>query len=359
MSWIVHKFGGASVRDASGVLNLGKILRGRQDGADQGKKQAVVVSAMGKTTNALEEIWQALPQAGAAALLVDAILEAHFKVSKALDLPASVLNKSTADFRSMVDSLAGQQPSSATYDSIVGFGERWSTEIVAAHLAARGMNGEWVSAWDLVQTNGEHRSAMVHLTSTKDAIHAAAKNWHTSLPVMQGFVGATEEGVPTTLGREGSDFSGALLAEALNAEMFCVWKDVPGVMTGDPRKWPAAKFIPHLDHKTAEALGLAGAGVLHPDTMAPLRRSGIPLWVNGFMDPEAKGTRIEGDTVPDDLPPLWTLSSLSDGRTEVRCIGASEEEAKAEWRIQFPQSHIQSVGLDAIVPQCIRFIVKN
>ena len=359
MSWVVHKFGGASIRDASGVENLGRILRDRRLGADRGRKQAVVVSAMGKTTNALEEVWQALPQAGAAAVLVDAVVDAHERVAEALGLPASILKQSKVAFEALAIELSGQPATDATYDAVVGFGERWSTEIVAEHLAQIGLDGLWVSAWDLVRTNEHHRAAEVDLGLTMHAIQQASEVWNSSVPVMQGFVGSTLEGVSTTLGREGSDFSGALMAEALGAAVFCVWKDVPGVMTGDPRKWPDATFIPHLDHKTAEAMGLAGAGVLHPNTMAPLRRSGIPLLVNGFMDPETTGTRIEGDVPPKDLPPLWTLSTGPEGQTVVRCIGATRETAAAVWQAQFPERPIASLEIDAVVPRCIRVNLEN
>ena len=212
----------------------------------------------------------------------------------------------------------------------MGQGERWSTRIVSAHLAAIGLPALWVSAWDVIRTDGTHRAATVDVAEVGRRVRANRADWSGRIPVMQGFVGSAPDGRPTTLGREGSDFSGALLAEALQAERFFVWKDVPGVMTGDPRCWPPAKCLPVLDHGTADILGKAGAGVLHQDTVAPIRRAGIPLHVRSFLDPQVPGTRIEGETPPTGLPPLWTMSVARDGVRQVRCIGGGRSHRRGD-----------------------------
>ena len=357
--WSVHKFGGASVRDAAGVRNLGAILQQLADEGDAGLGQAVVVSAMGKTTNALEAVWKALPHTADVGPLIADVVSGHASVVRELGLSSEVLEGDLVAFRVMCDSWKGRPLSDEGYDALVGFGERWSTRIVAAHLAAEGLPAVWASAWSLIRTDHHHRAARVDLHATGQAIAQASEDWTGRIPVMQGFVGAAPDGRPTTLGREGSDFSGALLAEALAAQRFCVWKDVPGVMTGDPRKWPAAQVLTELDHETAELLGRAGAGVLHPDTMAPLRRTAIPLHVRSFMDPTAPGTCIRGDVPPAGLPALWTMAGTEAGQRTVRCIGAPQAEARLAWEAQFPHSEVVEVGPDPDLPRCVRLVVRD
>lgn len=350
MNWVVHKFGGASVKDAGAVRNLGQILMDRSTGDDADRQVAVVVSAMGKTTNALEAVWGALPHAASSSAVIDPVMAAHRATVQGLGLPQTTLDADFAAFEVLAESWRGRPQSDEGYDAIVGQGERWSTRIVAAHLAAIGLPALWVSAWDVVETDGRHRSAGVDVVRLQRNVSQARDGWVGHIPVLQGFVGATAEGRPTTLGREGSDFSGALLAEALGAERFFVWKDVPGVMTGDPRHWPPAQCLDRLDHSTADILGRAGAGVLHRDTVAPLRRAGIPLHVRSFLDPLAPGTCIDGDTPSNDLPPLWTHSVAVDGIRQVRCIGAGESEAKRMWLAHFPETTIRSIGPDPHFP---------
>jgi len=359
MSWIVHKFGGASVKDADAVRNLGRILLGRAVGEDQGVESAVVVSAMGKTTNALEAVWQSLPHATDVESVVSSVVEAHRSTVVALGLPADLLDSDFAAFRVLAQSWKGRSASDEGYDAIVGQGERWSTRIVVAHLQAIGLPALWVSAWKVIPTDGTPRAAQVDVAGVGLKVDAQRSAWKGRVPVMQGFVGSAPDGRPTTLGREGSDFSGALLAEALGASRFMVWKDVPGVMTGDPRVWPPATCIPALDHNTADILGKAGAGILHRDTMAPIRRAGIPLHVRSFLDPSAPGTRIEGDTPPAGLPPLWTMSEARDGLRQVRCIGAGEGEARSLWAAHFPEVPIQSIGPDPEFDQCTLLMVPD
>ena len=359
MSWVVHKFGGASVKDADAVRNLGIILMDRSEKENVGLDASVVVSAMGKTTNALEEVWQALPHAVDVESVIAPVLEAHQGTVEALGLPGGLLDADFAAFRVMAESWRGRPVSDEGYDSLVGQGERWSTRIVAAHLGAMHLPAIWVSAWDLVHTDGSHRAARVDVGAVRQSVQERSKEWTGRIPVMQGFVGSGPEGQPTTLGREGSDFSGALIAEALGAERFIVWKDVPGVMTGDPRFWPHAECLPALDHGTADILGKAGAGVLHRDTVAPIRRAGIPLHVRSFLDPEAPGTRIEGETPPPGLPPLWTLSVPQDGERQIRCIGADAEEVAGVWGRHFPEVAIRSIGPDPQFPRCTLLLVDD
>ena len=356
MSWEVHKFGGASVKDAAGVLNVGRLVAGM---VAEGRRLVVVVSAMAKTTNALERVWRALPSGVAAGKECDAVRSFHEEVLEGLGLTWSVLADDWAAFVETVEGLEGVPLSHRGYDATVGFGERFSTRIVHAHLSGVGLEPEWWSAWSLIVTDDRHRAARVQLQATGEALRrtahgAAARGMGPA--VMQGFVGGTPAGVPTTLGREGSDFSGALVAEALQASRLVVWKDVPGVMTGDPRRWPAARRLAHLDHDTAERMGRAGAGVLHPDTMAPLRRAGIPLEVRCFDDPEAPGTVISDEAAPDGLPVLWAFFQDPSGAEWVRCLAVDGALALAEWNANCPDRPMQTFEDDPDVAGCFRLI---
>ena len=350
----VHKFGGASVRDADAVRNVGGIL------ADVVKSEvglAVVVSAMDKTTNAMEAVWSALPQGEAAIPAVERVRRFHAGILDGLSMPWSVLEKDWALFEATLNERKGQAADDRGYDALVGFGERFSTRIVHAHLAALGLPVEWVSAWELIVTDATHRAARVNLEETGNRVAHRMSTGTGALYLTQGFVGGTVNGTPTTLGREGSDFSGALLAEAIGAERLVVWKDVSGVMTGDPRHWPLARRIERLDYGTAERLSAAGAGILHSATMAPLRRADIPLQVRSFLDPDAPGTLVTGagDSVAlEPMPCLWAFTRDEQGREVVRCLTGDAGEAEREWRAAFPNRVPDGLVPDPDIAGCWR-----
>lgn len=352
MSWEVHKFGGASVKDAEGVRNVGHILRSI---CQRGNHTAVVVSAMGKTTNALEKVWKALPTGIDVNEGVEDVWRFHIEIAKELGLSASLLDEDGIAFRETARSLNGRPIKDSGYDALVGFGERFSTRIVHGHLEALGLGSHWQSGWQMFLTNGAHRSAEVDVRETGQRLRAAASSMSSSdILLTQGFVGGTATGVPTTLGREGSDFSGALMAEALGAERLVVWKDVPGVMTGDPRRWPLARPIKELDYDTAERMSQAGAGILHPATMAPLRRSNIPLEVRSFLDPDAVGTAIRGSEPPSGLPGLWAFSQDDQGEI-IRCLTLNPSEMRKEWKAAFPGMAMEALEEDGVISHCYRF----
>lgn len=349
MSREVHKFGGASVKDADGVRNVGRILG---EVAATGVEPAVVVSAMGKTTNALEAVWTGLSGGGTVGDHVASVREFHEGILLDLGLAWDVLHADWDHFVRAAQLQLGAPANDRGYDALVGFGERFSTRIVHAHLDSIGINARWLSAWELILTDQQHRAARVALRETGDRIRAAVGPEGSGLALTQGFVGGTAQGVPTTLGREGSDFSGALMAEALGADRFVVWKDVPAVMTGDPRHWPCAEPLTRLDYGTAERMSAAGAGVLHPATMAPLRRAGIPLDVRSFLDSEATGTTVSGDVPPVDLPPLWAFTTDGDGATCIRCLTGHPEAAVADWTRAYPARTPAVPVPDAVIPGC-------
>lgn len=350
----VHKFGGASVRDADAVRNVGRILA---DVARPDVDLAVVVSAMGKTTNAMESVWSALPEGEAAIPAVERVRRFHAGILDGLSMPWSVLEKDWALFEDTMKAWKGQPADDRGYDALVGFGERFSTRIVHAHLAVLGLQVEWVSAWELIVTDAAHRAARVDLEETRKRVVQRMSMGTGALYLTQGFVGGSLDGTPTTLGREGSDFSGALIAEALGAERLVVWKDVSGVMTGDPRRWPPARRIERLDYGTAERMSAAGAGILHPATMAPLRRADIPLQVRSFLDPEAPGTLVTGavDSLsPGPTPCLWAFTRDGQGCEVVRCLTGDAGEAEREWRAAFPDRVPEGLVPDPDITGCWR-----
>lgn len=354
MTGEVHKFGGASVKDAEGVRNVGRILTTR---LDSGRPQWVVISAMGKTTNALEEVWTRLQDLPDVDEVCRAVRAYHGEILEDLGLPWSVLEGDWEALLSVARSLAGGRKDERGYDALVGFGERFSTRIVHAHLADCGLPVEWRSAWSMVRTDDRHRAARVDVKATVQGIRGAFADLGGAIGITQGFVGGTEAGRPTTLGREGSDFSGALVAEAMEASRLVVWKDVPGVMTGDPRKWPLAQRLEHLDHGSAERMSRAGAGVLHPDTMAPLHRSGIPLEVRSFTHPDQPGTTISGMEPPVDLPNLWAFAGSGAGEI-VRCFTRNAGTALEEWMTAFPDGDRPEVLPDPEIEGCFRIVAR-
>ena len=352
----VHKFGGASVQDAAGVRNVGRLVG---DIISRGVQPAVVVSAMAKSTNALEGVWSALPEGGDTEAMCSGVHRFHAAVMADLGLPSALLAEDWSAFLAAATARCGLPADDAGYDALVGFGERFSTRIVHAHLTAIGLRVQWLSAWDLVQTDAAHRAAKVDLAKTGNLIRAQVEKAGDQVSLMQGFVGGTPEGIPTTLGREGSDFSGALMAEALGAARLVVWKDVAGVMTGDPRRWPLAQTLERLDYGTAERMSAAGAGVLHPATMAPLQRAGIPLEVRSFVHPEATGTTISGGEPPAGLPPLWAFSKDKDGQELVRCLTLRAAGAAADWHSAFPDIPLLNVAPDPGIEGCFRLTVQH
>lgn len=344
----VHKFGGASVRDAQAVRNVGRIV---EDLCIRGIHPIVVVSAMAKSTNALEAIWSALPNGGGGQNACAAFLDFHASVAAELELPSEVLDADVAAFMTVAERLTGQPADDEAYDALVGFGERFSTRLVHAHLVQRGLRAAWQSAWQWIKTDAHHRAAAVDVASTGKAVRTALEDLGEGFAVTQGFVGGSADGKPTTLGREGSDYTGALLAEASGAERLVVWKDVEGVMTGDPRRWPFAEKVNALDHVTAERMSRAGAGVLHPSTMAPLQRSGIPLEVRSFQHPERTGTVISSAQPDQPLPRLWAFEGEGD-QAVVRCLADSPHGMVDEWNRAFPERSADRTTADPDIPGC-------
>ena len=295
----VYKFGGASVKDAEGVRNVERIVRlalNDQMVNDQMVNGLmVVVSAMGKTTNALERV-VAFLDAGkeeeALAQWVD-IIDFHVAIMKSLGLQPG------SDIR-----LQGEIPYDPkrsydeNYDQIVSLGEIMSTQIVAVYLLKQGLSVEWWNMPKLLRTDDTWREAKVDSAVSSAVIRAGwDRPRRPQIVVAQGFIGGTADGRRTTLGREGSDYTAALLGNYLDAESVTIWKDVPGILNADPRIEPNTVLIPSLRYMDAVELANSGAQVMHPKTIRPLENKHIPLLVKPFGDPTAEGSRIADDGV--------------------------------------------------------------
>jgi len=289
----VYKFGGASVKNAAGIKNLFDILIGEKDNL------VVVVSALGKTTNALEEIHEAWRTgSGSLKKKYDDLAGLHLAVSDELFGEGSEVSRSlNGMFISFYNSLINMRPAEFDhdYDMIVSMGEIWSTVIVEAYLRMRGLKSKWYDIRKLLQTDNRHREAGIIWDASRKAFAETFTFKDADLYVTQGFIGATASGQVTTLGREGSDFTAALIANMLDAREVVVWKDVPGIMSADPDWMPAAVTLEHLSYNEAVEMTFSGAKVIHPRTIKPLHNKKIPMHVRSFIDPAAQGTVISDD----------------------------------------------------------------
>ncbi|RYY19469.1 MAG: aspartate kinase [Cytophagaceae bacterium] len=286
----VYKFGGASVKDAAAILNLKHVV----ETTAQGRQLLVVVSAMGKTTNALEEIF-GLAYTGQNYLPQLAKLEAfHREVAESLlekNWAAIVLNE---HFEDLYFLLAHLKPGNydQQYDQVVSYGELLSSSIVAWAIG-----GNWQDCRELVRTDESWREARVDWVKTEAAIWKMLREkgdspMAVSPVVTQGFIGGTADGRTTTLGREGSDYSAAIFAYCLRAESVTIWKDVPGLLNADPKIFPDTVRYPEISYQETIEMAYYGASVIHPKTLKPLADRKIPLRVKSFLNPTAEGTLI-------------------------------------------------------------------
>ncbi len=289
----VFKFGGASVKDAAGVRNLARIV--------QAQNAVIVVSAMGKTTNALEAIVRSY---------VDRQTdEVRSRTAALRTYHETIMDELAGDFAAvrqtfdLLDAYLTQPPTGTydeIYDQIVSLGEVLSTQIVAAHVAHSGVPTHWLDARQVIRTDATFREGRVDWTETSRRI-ANAFTGDTTI-VTQGFIGQTGDGRTTTLGREGSDYTAAIFAHCLKAESVTIWKDVPGVLNADPKYFDETVLLETLTYQDAIELAYYGATVIHPKTIKPLQNRGIPLYVRSFVRPDAPGTVIgnyeQGLTIP-------------------------------------------------------------
>ncbi len=305
---LVFKFGGASVKNAEAIQNVSKILS-----LYSTEKRLVVISAMGKTTNALEEIVQALWERNVSTYkyLVEETYNFHLKILNQLfkeqHYAVHQEVESVFDFlRNKID-----QPISDNfdfeYDQIVSLGEILSTLIVDAYLREEGHLSFWADARKLIRTDRQYRDSNVDWTKTQELINERLLPLYKSakLVVTQGFIGHTSEGFTTTLGREGSDYTAGILAYCTDAKSVTIWKDVPGMLNADPKWFEDTVKLDQISFKEAIELAYYGASVIHPKTIKPLQNKQISLYVKSFIDPSAAGTVIQSSMDYDHLIPSF------------------------------------------------------
>ncbi|TVR81442.1 MAG: aspartate kinase [Chitinophagaceae bacterium] len=307
---VVYKFGGASIKDAEAVKNMAKILSLREK-----KPCIIVISAMGKTTNSLEELCNSFYKNDAATpFLLKEIKNRHLKVLNKLfeDEEHAVFKKVHSIFNQLEGFISkkSKSPFDFIYDKIVSHGELLSTTIISEYLNFQGIKNTWIDVREVIKTSSEHRDPKINwnLTDTKvQEIIVPVLQKSTDLIVTQGFLGSTTEGHTTTLGREGSDFTAAIFSNILNAEKQVVWKDVPGILNADPNQFQEAVKIDKLSYDDAVEMTFYGATVIHPKTIKPLQNKNIPLYVQSFLNPGSKGTTILNSTSREEKVPIIIL----------------------------------------------------
>ena len=300
----VYKFGGASVKDAAALLNLHTILHSRLQ-----TNKLIVVSAMGKTTNALEAVlakklgqedfsneWKQIKDyhLGVCEELFPTSHPVVEKIEQLMDTAQPILDLPIS--KSNYDEV---------YDQLICYGELLSSLVVSEYLIFRGLSLSWQDARTVIHTDSDFRFAKIDWEKTRTACQ---NQWaglleHSTI-LTQGFIGKDPQGRTTTLGREGSDFTAAILATSLDAESVTIWKDVPGVLNADPKLFPNTQKFEELRYREAAEMTYFGASVIHPKTIKPLANSGIPLFVKSFLDPEASGTKIHEHAATHEVPTL-------------------------------------------------------
>ena len=285
----VFKFGGASIMDVQNIKNVGDILQ-----KNDNQELVIIFSAMGKVTNMLENVVDSYVQKSA---------NTYIALQKVKDFHAIILNgifRKNHPIFDIVNNLFVEiewvleddpnQDYAYDYDQIVSIGEFLSTQIMSAYLHQIGFENTWLDARDLICTDNTHRNAKVDWEATTNSIKRHVKTKHS---ITQGFLGCTSENFTSTLGREGSDFSAAILAFCLDASEVVIWKDVPGIMNADPKYFPDAKLLSQVSFDEAIELAFYGAKVIHPKTIQPLKQKNIPLRIKSFIKPEAEGSIIK------------------------------------------------------------------
>jgi aspartate kinase len=293
----VFKFGGASLKSSAAVRNMAAIVK-----ANAGQPLVVVVSAMGKTTNALENIVTLYRQGKPFQSELGELKTYHLNLARELLTDADTLKEIEGYFDSLVQNLV-PGPEDQVYDQVVSFGEIISSVIVHRFIVQSGIACLWKDARQLIVTDDCFREGKVNWEATHARIKTLLPELDKNIILTQGFIGGTTGGLTTTLGREGSDYTAAIFASCLGAGSVTIWKDVPGVMSADPKRIPDAVVFDELPYKEAAEMTYYGASVIHPKTIKPLALKGIPLLVKSFDKPELPGTRIHECRI-EKIPPL-------------------------------------------------------
>lgn len=300
----VYKFGGASVKDAEGVKNLFKIIN------TQKENLIIVVSAMGKMTDALEVLCNAyFNRTGDMLQAFQRVKDFHQDIiSDLFGTNSADIDRLTGDLYTELQDILESEPSLSydyEYDRIISFGELLSTTIIATYLEKQGRKAKFTDIRKCLITDQNYRNACVNLELSAQLCRKVFTFQDTFMYITQGFIAGTTTSQTTTLGREGSDYTAALLANLLNAEEVTIWKDVPGIMNADPKLYENTEIISKLSYKEAIELSNCGAKVIHPKTIKPLQNKGIPLYVRSFLYPESHGSVIRDMDEKLKLPPIF------------------------------------------------------
>lgn len=302
----VFKFGGASVKDAEAIKNVLDITKEYKD-----NELLVVVSAMAKTTNNLEQVVDLYVAGKDAFGELEKIKQFHYGIAAALFEDPRELQTNLSDTFVEIEWLLEEPMVDSydyVYDQIVSVGELLSTQIVAAYFNANGLSTKWVDARDLVLTDNIYREGWVQweetIKRTRGKLVPILESGN--IVLTQGFIGSTSENFTTTLGREGSDYSAAIFSFCLDAAEMVIWKDVPGVLTGDPRYFDNVTKLDQISYREAIEMTYYGAKVIHQKTIKPLQNKNIPLLVKSFVDPKGSGTIIAAET-NENYPPIVSV----------------------------------------------------
>ncbi|MGB0173056.1 MAG: aspartate kinase [Flavobacteriaceae bacterium] len=303
----IFKFGGASVKDAEGIHNMYRVLE--QTGHAQ---TLIVVSAMGKTTNAFEKLIEAyFDDAKQLESQLNEIIDYHLGImNEIFDHPKhDVFDQVKQRFDRLRTFLKNNKSPhySFVYDQVVSTGELVSTTIITHFLNEKGIAANWLDARECIQTDTSYRDANVDWARTEKAIREKVNP--DQFYITQGFIGSDDNKFTTTLGREGSDYTAAIFAYCLNGSSVTIWKDVPGVLNADPRHFESTQLLHHISYQEAIELAFYGASVIHPKTLQPLQRKEIPLHVKSFINPKDEGTKVSKGVAIDPHIPCYIVKN--------------------------------------------------
>ncbi|WHF53009.1 aspartate kinase [Chryseobacterium gotjawalense] len=283
----VFKFGGASVKDAQSVKNVALVLE------TQGFESCLlVVSAMGKTTNALEKVVENYFSKTDYQAEIEKVKQNHLLISQDLFAENHPVFAEISVFFGDIESFLRRNKSpnyNFVYDQVVSCGELISSKILSEYLNDIQFKNTWCDARDFIKTDNNYREGNVNWQETEQKMKSLNQQ---NCYVTQGFIGSDDNNFTVTLGREGSDYSAAIFAYCLDAEAMTIWKDVPGVMTGDPRKFADVSLLDHISYEDAIEMAYYGASVIHPKTLQPLKQKNIPFYVKSFLEPKNPGTKV-------------------------------------------------------------------
>ena len=301
----VFKFGGASVKDSKSIKNITEILK--LSGYDD---VIIVISAIGKTTNALEFLVKNYMEGNSSySIILKKIKDDHLEIINDLfkgteKSPYNEVVHLTNELNSFLK-INKSTDHSFIYDQVVCFGELISTKIISFYLELEGIKNYWLDVRECLKTDSYYRNAVLNWNETEKLVKKETKNKNTI--ITQGFIASDSKGYTTTLGREGSDYTAAIFAFILNSSSLTIWKDVPGVLNADPRYFKTTQLLKNISYREAIELAYYGASVIHPKTLQPLQQKKIPLFVKSFENPKGSGTKVFEGSKLNPLVPCFIL----------------------------------------------------